>query len=773
MAIAQQAGEPTIDLFGVLRRRWWTVLLGTLLGVGAAVAYYFVAPRVYGSTAEMLVMRKDPEMPMRMQQAPDQMEQEVGDKLLATHMEIIRSQRVIDAAITTRKLNELPVLQSMLDSEVAKVDPRRAAIEYISDCLDVERGGRGLEYEPLTFVVDLRHGSPTESATILQAIVEAYQDFLSSTLQGVNSEAASLIAAARQDLGTDIKQQQERYRDFRMNTSLLNLTEDGLNKHQIRLMQLETEQTRLELRLSEIDSRLKILNEASQAGELAYSDFDRLGLIDKTDVDRLALLVTVERGDATQDEVFQADLPTRESTAQAEADRLLTLQMQLREERSRLGDQHPKVVDLQSAVREVSQFVNSKKADLSALDGRTKVASGPLVSAYSKMLQKDREDVQRRLELIRTSVANEELQAKSLVADQLKDDEMKDDLDRTKELQLAVIERLRQLNMLGDFGGYVTEVIQRVQVGELVWPSLPLVLAGGLCLGLLGGCGMGLLIDLGDRHFRSTAEVEELFGSSLLGSIGKLKGKLGRSTDRLLSAELVAYHQPQSPAAESFRHLRTGLFFHKEAGRLKVLQATSANQGEGKTLILANLAISLSQTGRRVLVVDADLRRPRCSTLFNVSDASGLSDVLTGRAEAMDAIQETSVPHLSILPSGPRPSNPSELLGTKLMENLLGMLREKYDYVLIDSPPLLAVSDPASLAPRVDGVLVCVRAGQTTRPEAHQAQQTLSSVGVKPAGIIVGDVQSLARYGADNQYGTGYYGDRAAKYYRQPARTDG
>lgn len=773
---AKPTNDSILDFWGVLRRRWGIVMLGLAAGISLAVLYGVLAPRIYSSKVEVLVMKKDQALPMMAQNqqiiAP---EQEVGDALLATHMEIIRSPRVVGMAVDNRNLEALESIRSELHPELAKLDHRRAVITYIIDQLIVARGGEELAYAPLTFVAEFRHKDPADCAVVLSAITEAYQDFMATTLQDANSEAVDLIAQARDDLALEVRQLERSYREFRKSTPLLSLGPEALNKNQIRLANLHTELIRLQLRENELESRATILSKTNSESSIQqFSDLERLGLIDARDVERFALLVNVERGDANADESFVAEQPQRTTVATTEMESLLTLKVRLREERSRLGAQHPRVLELQQSVDDVERYLADKQQSLRGVKETPEVRSGTLVNVYAKVLSKDLEDIRQRIEHVKSEIANEESEAVALVDDELRNQEIRDELHATKQLQLAVIDRLRQLNVMQSYGGFVTEIIQAPEFGELSWPKLPLVLAAGLLLGSLLGGGLGLLIDLGDRSFRSTAEIEATLNAPLLGAIARTKFRRDKQKSGKISAEASVYHQPDSPIAEAYRHLRTALMFRPGSKNLKILQMTSPNPGDGKTLTTLNLAFSLAQTGKQVLLVDCDLRRPRLGSLFSLEKEHGLADVLTDKLEWPDAVHQTDQPNLSLLPHGYRPENPSEMLQGSKFFNFLEAAKEKFDYVVLDSTPLLAVSESTAIAQRVDGVLVSLRAANTTKPETERAAQQLEQVGVRPLGFIVNDIDHLVRQGDDSAYSYQYQykrGHKSDKYFQTDRKT--
>ncbi len=168
------------------------------------------------------------------------------------------------------------------------------------------------------------------------------------------------------------------------------------------------------------------------------------------------------------------------------------------------------------------------------------------------------------------------------------------------------------------------------------------------------------------------------------------------------------------------------------------------------------MAVSVAQSGKRVLLVDCDMRKPMVHRLFGVDSRRGLSQVIIGEIELADAVRQSSVPNLWVLPAGPQPPNPSELLTLPRFEQFLKSVREQYDLVVVDTPPLLAVSDPSVVAPRVDGVLLTMRIRKNGRPEALRAKEILDGLGVDVFGIVINGVDQNRNYGMTGRYGYGY-----------------
>lgn len=205
---------------------------------------------------------------------------------------------------------------------------------------------------------------------------------------------------------------------------------------------------------------------------------------------------------------------------------------------------------------------------------------------------------------------------------------------------------------------------------------------------------------------------------------------------------------PKSGVAEAYRSLRTNIQFYNVGERMRRLLVTSAGPNEGKSTTSSNLAITFAQTGNQVILLDADLRRPFLHRVFQVSNLVGLTNVMVGESTLEEAIRPTEVPGLSVLTSGPIPPNPAEMLGSARMKEVLDQLSALADVVIIDSPPIIAVTDASVLAPQVDGVVLVAGAGLVNREMAQRAKAQLEAVGARILGVVLNGVDAE---------GSGYY----------------
>jgi receptor protein-tyrosine kinase len=280
--------------------------------------------------------------------------------------------------------------------------------------------------------------------------------------------------------------------------------------------------------------------------------------------------------------------------------------------------------------------------------------------------------------------------------------------------------------------------------GTQVSPKPVINLVLGAFIGVLIGFGVALLRDMLDNTITSPEDIEETIEAPLLANIA-YDGDVPKHP-------LLTEAGSHSPRVEAFRLLRTNLQFLNLDTRPRSLVITSAVPGEGKTSTATNLAIALAQTGQRVLLVDGDLRRPKVAGILGLERAVGLTTVLVGRSELSESIQKHASSGIFVLASGPIPPNPTEVLQSHAAQSLFDRLTDMFDMVIIDAPPLLPVSDAAIMARDVDGAILVVRHGSTTKEQLRQASVRLSQVDANLFGVAV----NMTPRRGKRSYGYGY-----------------
>lgn len=280
-----------------------------------------------------------------------------------------------------------------------------------------------------------------------------------------------------------------------------------------------------------------------------------------------------------------------------------------------------------------------------------------------------------------------------------------------------------------------------------VSPNIPLNLALGLLVGLAIGIGIAVLRSVLDNRVRSPRDVEELTDRPLIGAIPL--------DPKAKERPLIIQADPLNPRSEAFRSLRTNLqFLEMDGGHTFVI--TSSIPTEGKSTTTLNLAIALADSGKRVALVDTDLRKPKVAEYLGIEGGTGLTDVLIGRAKVSDVLLPWGNRSMYVLPAGKIPPNPSELLGSARMQKLLDALAEEFDVVLCDAPPLLPVTDAAVLSRVTSGAIMAVAVGRTTTHQLQGALDALATVGAKVAGVVLTMVPTKGADAYTYGYGYGY-----------------
>ena len=342
---------------------------------------------------------------------------------------------------------------------------------------------------------------------------------------------------------------------------------------------------------------------------------------------------------------------------------------------------------------------------------------------------------------------------------------LKQDADANQKLYNNILQRLKEATLTVGLQDASARVVNYAQTPMFrSYPPVTRNLAMGGILGIGFGVGLVFLLDYLDNTLKTTEDVNRILQLPALGvipALGTLNKRrlLGPGGSVATSAELISDHPADSGYAEAYRSLRTSVLLSLADHTPKTILVTSPQPSEGKTTTAVNIAIALAQTGAKVLVIDADMRRPRCHKALGVPNRKGLSTFLSSGVDFDELIAETAS-GVNILPCGPTPPNPSELLTSPRMLSGLRELEGRYDHIVIDSPPVATVSDALILAKSVDGVVLVVQGGSTSRNIAMRARHMLLNVGAKVFGVVLNKVDAGSSYYYDYYYKYGYYYSR-------------
>lgn len=334
----------------------------------------------------------------------------------------------------------------------------------------------------------------------------------------------------------------------------------------------------------------------------------------------------------------------------------------------------------------------------------------------------------------------------------------KSDLNQAREYLKPLSDRIEQVDRQQDMMKNIHSITVMDPPVARTSPSYPVpvqILALATVLGLIVGGFLAYLRDKTDTRLRTAEEIQNIVGLQILGVVPRMPGR------RTSVARAMAVHlDPRSEVAEAYRTIRTAVYFGPAGNRARTLLVTSPEAGDGKTTSASNLAIAIAQTGRSVLLLDADFRKPTQHKNMDVKDSVGLSSVLSGTETLDRAIQRTGVDGLDILPCGAIPGNPSEILNSQEFGELVDRLALKYDHIIFDSPPVNLVTDARILGAVCDATVLVLRAEKSTRKAAEHARNALLSVGAKLIGAVVNGASRGKGY---ETYGGSYYGTPSSR----------
>jgi succinoglycan biosynthesis transport protein ExoP len=434
-----------------------------------------------------------------------------------------------------------------------------------------------------------------------------------------------------------------------------------------------------------------------------------------------------------------------------------SLRIQVAELSTQFGPSYPKVAQLNSQLKEIERQLQSE----------TNKAVDHLKGLYLAALQRET--------MLRGSFEKQKQEANKLNESAIEYSILKRDLDSNRTLYEGLLEKLKEAGVTAGLRSNNFRIINSARVPTAPSePNIPRNLAFALVVGVISGVGLAFLLENMDNTVRTPEQAQAISALPSLGMIplGSKSADHGSSGKRLaLTAskevvETVTQIRPQSQMAESYRALRTSLLLSNLGAPPKVIMVTSARPQEGKTTTSINTAIVLAQKGVRVLLMDADLRRPSIHKVLGMGPRSGLSNVLTGSATLQQTITTSPVlPNLFIMSAGTPPPNPAELLASSNMKDLLAELRGMYDHIVIDTPPTLSVTDAVVLSPRADATILVIRSGQTTKQALRRSRDILMQVNAHVAGVLLNAVDLTS---PDYYYYYEYQG-KYGLYYQEEA----
>jgi capsular exopolysaccharide synthesis family protein len=357
-----------------------------------------------------------------------------------------------------------------------------------------------------------------------------------------------------------------------------------------------------------------------------------------------------------------------------------------------------------------------------------------------KQISEARKEVWNRIQEVQTQIEELAQEVKQYTKDNIPP-ELQAQASQAVNLWATLYEKYMSLRVAEALEQRGLEIIEPAEPGKKVSPRTTRNGTLALFLGLILGVGMAFLVDYLDNTLKTREDFEKYYGSTIIGEIAKTAAP--EEGER----EIVYFARPDDPAAEGFRNLRTNLQFLNLEGETRLVMITSSGPNEGKTSVAINLGAALSEMGRKVVVVEADLRRSALNKFLQGKPEKGLTSVIMGTSTLEESITGTENENLKVMLSGVKPPNPAELVSSQAMQDLLRSLKDMYDYVIVDAPPALAVSDAIAMAPMMDGVLLVASHGIANREAARHTVELLGKVDARILGVVINNVEMSGRYG--------------------------
>jgi polysaccharide biosynthesis transport protein len=711
----------------VLIKRKWLVIT-CIVGIFTVVAIASLRQTpVYEAAGQIVVNKSDSNLVMFKDSMPVVDYYDPTD--LDTEVRVIQSDLLALQVIRQLNLDKLPQYGGHGEPKEQNLvaDPLQNDSARVSSLLGAFKGGLRVVLIPNTRIIEIHYVSPDPqlAANIVNTLAATYVEQNFKTKFESTMQASDWLSKQLVDLQMKVETSQEKLVRYQKEHEIL-----GNDEKQ----NITTE------KLDELNRELTAAESDRMGKEVVY----RQTQSSDPEVVRAAIIA---------DSAGTGGFHLVDGLRQQQA----TLKIQIAELSTQFGPSYPKVVQLGNELKETDR----------QLQLEIDKAVDHLRGQYLAALQREN--------MLRDSFEKQKQQANKLNESAIEYSLLKREVESNRTLYEGLLEKLKEAGVTAGLRSNNFRITNPARVPQSpIEPNIPRNLAFALVLGVISGVGLAFLLENMDNTVRTPEQAQALAGLPSLGMIplGSKTSGHNSTVSRLAltsskeAVELVTQVRPQSQMAESYRALRTSLLLSNLGAPPKVIMVTSARPQEGKTTTSINTAIVLAQKGVRVLLIDADLRRPSIHKTLGMGPRSGLSNVLTGSANVQQAISASPVlPNLWVLPAGTPPPNPAELLASSHMKDLIDSMRDQYDHIVIDTPPTLSVTDAVVLSPRADATILVIRSGQTTKQALRRSRDILMQVNAHVAGVLLNAVDLTS---PDYYYYYEYQGKYTHYYQEEP-----
>jgi len=688
------------SLFEILWRRRWTVLVAVIVAMAAGLIYLQRATPLYTSTSRLYVEQAGPEV----------WEKDASgvvtrwSNYLYTQAELLKQSGTLSVALALPGMGNLQTFAGV-DNPVTRL--RRE--------LDVVVGKKD-EIIDVSFTCPY----PEEAAHLVNSVVDAYITQHNERRRNTSAEIVKILREEKTQRDAELKDKLQRMVDFSQANE--GLAYGASQESNVIMRRLDRFQQALD------DAQLATIECKAFHETVRKMADDPVGLRQFIDTQRARGVYIAATNEAT---TLRAEL------RRLERERADCLQ--------RLKSDAPPIAALDAEIERVRMQIAEMDEEFTSR--QLAVAEELYLAAVGREKELTDGLEQQRQAAI---ALNRQLSQYTL---------LRSDYEQTLRFCEILDDKIRKLNVDPDVGALTVQIVETaVPAIEPSEPQKARTMGLALCLGLFAGVGLGLIREWKDQRLRSTQEIGALLGLPVLGAIPSMTAP--KQTPAIRGQKIRI--SPESREAEAFRTVRTALFFGAPKDEARTILVTSPAPGEGKTTTVSNLGIAMAQAGQRTLIVDTDFRRPMQHKVFGLNrQARGLSCVLVGQMGLDEAIEELPMANLFVLTCGPDVPNPAEMLNSDRFAEIVKTLAGRYDRVLIDAPPVIAVADAQIVAALCDVTVLVLRAHKSMRRVSMQACDSLAGVGGRILGVVVNDVPRKSdRYGYYGGYGYSDYSYR-------------
>ncbi|MEN1678164.1 MAG: polysaccharide biosynthesis tyrosine autokinase [Planctomycetota bacterium] len=714
----QSALKGAVRFVALLKRKRNLLGLFVLASVGLGLTYYSLAPRSYESVAGVMVIQQTPE------QMGSVAEQLGAESVMASQEELVRSAKVVEAAIRALPPEHRVDLVGVPQNEWVDAITRRLSASSKRKTNHMEVRYRSLH--------------PEAAAAVVTAVIDSYLQFVAASHRTGAADMLELLERERQQLQGELATKQQQLQQFRKRIGHLAVRQsDGVVEPMIgraihfNQALIEAQQRRIELQASQAG-----VEQAIARGE----DLRRHLSVLEEAVGKQMVLAALGMSQQDGELLFK------------QQNKLLETEAELRRISPYLGPNHPNVQALAQQAGAIRQYVSSYHSHAgSRFESMTNAELGPLLR---NMLAQSVSQASMKEQQLARSFESARAEAVRQSGDMASMQMLQREVERIERQHDVLFEKIKSVDILQVQAPIRVQPVEDPKPADR--PASP-QLRNALALSTFAGFLLGALVvyaqDLLDDRFGSPDEMAAQLGVKVLSLVRQLQPTGGEAIDA------VAMHAGGDDAElEAFRTLRTSLTLTGDvADRLVV---SSAEPSDGKTTISSNLAVSFAQVGKRTLVIDGDLRRPGMTALMQLKGKPGVTDLLVSDGNVSELAEKvvlsSGLDGLDIIPAGPRRPDPAELLASKNFADLLAWADSKYDQVLIDCPPVLAVSDAQIVGRLVDGVVLVVSPEKNHRRLVARACDSFRAAGVNLFGVVANRISQSAGDGYGYGYGYGY-----------------